>query len=254
MIHRAMTLAIGNAVIMFDTGEMLRKIDQSILDIYRIKTGKKEEDIAEAMESETWFTSSEALEFGLADATYEPKKLTTNAVAHEMDGKIGIAAWYTGKPIKKEEIMEIKNLADLKSNFSELLNEYKTEILNEAATKYADDIETARVEAKLAERTRIMNLEKIAPINEKQKEILNKAKYEDEKDPRDLALLFLTDPAYMAAAEINKLNAENDANGINGITATITEPKTEAEEDKEKLLNYAKDVLNKQKLEEGDDE
>lgn len=66
MIHKAWTIAIGNADDMFSTAELLEKIDGTIAGSYAAKAGTGP-DFADLMAKETWFTAEEAVTIGLAD-------------------------------------------------------------------------------------------------------------------------------------------------------------------------------------------
>jgi len=65
MIHKAWTLAIGNAEEMLQTAEMLETIDKGILCVYEenLKDGVSSEDIKQMVEAETWMTGDEAAEY-----------------------------------------------------------------------------------------------------------------------------------------------------------------------------------------------
>ena len=67
MIHRASSVAMGNAEEMLKMASDLEKHDNVLSGIYQTKTGKSKEAIDEAMRNETWFNGTEAKAFGLAD-------------------------------------------------------------------------------------------------------------------------------------------------------------------------------------------
>lgn len=75
MIHKAWTIAFGNADDFVSVAGLLEKIDGTIADEYAAsaaRRGKEGEDVsserfAELMSAETWFTAKEAIEAGLAD-------------------------------------------------------------------------------------------------------------------------------------------------------------------------------------------
>lgn len=68
MIHNAWGFAIGNAEEMRDTAELLDKVDASIVEDYRAKTGEDEEQIRKWMAEETWFNAEEAMRYGFVDS------------------------------------------------------------------------------------------------------------------------------------------------------------------------------------------
>jgi ATP-dependent Clp protease protease subunit len=67
MIHNAWGLVIGNAADLRETADLLDKVDASIVSDYHRRTGKAEDEIAALMAAETWFTATEAKEFGFVD-------------------------------------------------------------------------------------------------------------------------------------------------------------------------------------------
>jgi ATP-dependent Clp protease, protease subunit len=71
MIHKAWTLAMGNADDMRSTADLLEKVDGSIVNDFCKKTGKDAEEISQMMAAETWMTASEALENGFVDRIFD---------------------------------------------------------------------------------------------------------------------------------------------------------------------------------------
>lgn len=67
MIHNAWTMALGNKKDLAATIVLLEKIDASIAADYQAKTGKPLDEINSKMEAETWFSASEALDYGFID-------------------------------------------------------------------------------------------------------------------------------------------------------------------------------------------
>lgn len=67
MIHDGQGMVIGNAQDMFDAGEILNMLSDTIAEMYADKTGESKEDIRTLMKAETWFNAEEAVELGLAD-------------------------------------------------------------------------------------------------------------------------------------------------------------------------------------------
>lgn len=67
MIHDPWTLAIGNAEEMMKVAGTLDKVAESLVNAYVSKSGKDAEEVRAAMRAETWLTSGESIEFGLAN-------------------------------------------------------------------------------------------------------------------------------------------------------------------------------------------
>lgn len=68
MIHNAWAYAAGNKDELRDMADTLEKIDAVLRGIYAERTGRTEEEIAEKMDAETWFSADDALSFGLIDS------------------------------------------------------------------------------------------------------------------------------------------------------------------------------------------
>ena len=82
MIHKAWSIALGNADDFMATASLLEKIDGTIAETYvaaATKRGKEGADFEALMAAETWLTGAEAVEVGLADSIAEdaPKASAT---------------------------------------------------------------------------------------------------------------------------------------------------------------------------------
>ena len=71
MIHKAWTLAAGNADDMKAMGGLLEKIDESLVKTYAGRGNADAEQIRAAMAAETWYSPEEAIAAGLADAVFD---------------------------------------------------------------------------------------------------------------------------------------------------------------------------------------
>lgn len=78
MIHDAMTLCVGNAEEFLETAALLDKHSDNIADIYARRAGGTVADWRNKMRAESWYTSQEAVDAGLADSIYgeEPEETT----------------------------------------------------------------------------------------------------------------------------------------------------------------------------------
>ena len=74
MIHNCWTFAVGNADDLVATAGLLEKIDDSIAESYATKSGKEAAAFRDLMSVETWFTASEAVAMGIADAIADDKQ------------------------------------------------------------------------------------------------------------------------------------------------------------------------------------
>lgn len=67
MIHNPLTVAIGNAAEMRRVADMLDKHRDTILPIYKRKTGKTAAALIKLLDAETWFSAAEAKTEGFVD-------------------------------------------------------------------------------------------------------------------------------------------------------------------------------------------
>lgn len=67
MIHKAMTIAIGNSDDMQQVAKMLDTYDRSLVDIYgKAIAGRSSEEIMQLLGDETWYTGQESVDAGLS--------------------------------------------------------------------------------------------------------------------------------------------------------------------------------------------
>ena len=78
MIHDPSGLVMGTAGDMRAMAEALDKIAGALVKGYAAKSGKAEDDIAQLMAAETWFTAAEAVEAGFADSMAEPVRIAAS--------------------------------------------------------------------------------------------------------------------------------------------------------------------------------
>jgi ATP-dependent protease ClpP protease subunit len=88
MIHRAWTLAMGNADDMAATAQRLEKIDATLVAGYAARSGKPEEEIRALMQAESWFDAQEAVDAGFAD-----RIMTTTAAGSDKARLFNLAAY-----------------------------------------------------------------------------------------------------------------------------------------------------------------
>ena len=71
MIHKAWTMAWGNADDLLSTAALLEKIDDALIATYAKETGQSVDQITEWLKAETWFNAEEAVANGFADRVAE---------------------------------------------------------------------------------------------------------------------------------------------------------------------------------------
>ena len=228
MIHNPLSSIYGNVEKLKKQIELLDTVKEAILDIYCTKSKLSREEIAEKMNNEKWFRANEALEAGFVDEIVENDNSLENIKNISDDLHIEN---FIHQDLLKEKLKEIENMKniggiimpksvkELLSEYPDLMNDYRNQIINETKENEAERIKNAVLE----ERKRKEALEKIPVINEKQKEIVNKAKYEEPKDYKDIIVDFFMSNANKAHEEIEKIKDEQKENGITDIAPSTEE-------------------------------
>lgn len=87
MIHKAWSIAYGNADDMNKMGGLLEQIDGSLVKTYAARSGQDAEAIATMMADETWLDADKAIELGFADSIAAEEK--TKAAAWDLSAFAG---------------------------------------------------------------------------------------------------------------------------------------------------------------------
>ncbi len=222
--------------------KQLDTIKKSIINAYKTKTGKTEEELAALMEAETWYTGIEAVEAGFcdrlmfeeadiaatADGNYKingiamgnnfknlpntvlDRSRSNHATGNDFNinnqGKEERIMDKEGKVIAKEETEDITTVEELKAAYPELVKE----------------IEEA---AKQEELDRLKEIEEIAAPGAE--EIVNKAKYETKETAGQVAISILNHQKKQGQNYINGRNKDITNSGLNNVEGQGQEPKGE---------------------------
>ena len=193
MIHNPLTIAMGDSEEMRKQADVLEKYKNSIMETYLQKVNIDKEKLSELMDNESWLSAEEALKYGFIDEiienadiqVVENKVISNNMVFNMAEFKnfnVDKNIKNNGKGSGKMTIEEIKNkFPDI---YAEIINEGKEIGIKE-------------------ERTRIQEIEDLGYNHE----VVNKAKFEEPKNARDLALEIVS---LMKQENQNKLNRIQD--------------------------------------------
>ena len=107
MIHDPWTFAIGNSEDMLKTAETLDSIKQTIVNVYKEKTGMDDAELSSMMSDETWLDADQAEQFGFAK-----KDESHDAVLNKASKR-----WVNKCPEIKETSKEEKEIAKDKKEF-----------------------------------------------------------------------------------------------------------------------------------------
>ena len=125
MIHDPSGMASGTSEDMRKMAEALDQHAEVLVGVYHKKTGRSAESIRAAMKAETWFTTAEALDFGLVDkpikqlamaAKWHPRAVSPKAPQSVRDainkGIQQLADGYGADTISKELVAQVQPIAN----------------------------------------------------------------------------------------------------------------------------------------------
>ena len=183
MIHDPACVQVG----LFTSQEMRKSADQldavkrGIVAGYAERTGLSNREIARMMAAETWMTGEEAVAAHFADELMEEPVTIQRDFSTQnlmLNGRmVNLAPFdHIPQPLeaarlseKEEEILEIKNMEDLKKAYPELVNQLAEE---------------SRLEGQAQERQRLQAIDEVAGIVGE--ELVNAAKYTQPTDVKEL--------------------------------------------------------------------
>jgi ATP-dependent protease ClpP protease subunit len=113
MIHKPMVGVMGNSNDLERMISILDKIEEQMISIYVAKTGMSRLEVSKALAEETWYTSEEAMNMGLADSKFKAEQTLQLAAS-----AIESCNWLKNKPkiqtqneLVREKLREFNNKA-----------------------------------------------------------------------------------------------------------------------------------------------
>lgn len=104
MIHKAWTVAWGNADDLNKTADLLEKIDATLVNTYAKRTDQPADKIGGWMAAETWFTAEEAVKYGFADSVATAEAAPANQAKWNLNAFLArVARPEQAKPEEPEE-------------------------------------------------------------------------------------------------------------------------------------------------------
>lgn len=230
MIHNPMTFSYGEAKDMRHAADVLDEVKETIINAYQIKTSKSRNKISEMMDNETFMSARTAIKEGFADKIlYTDTKeqpiennfsfshiSIQNSMANSMSKFFEVAKQTSDSQTSALESQAVNNTKNEKDGEPPM---YKTvDEIKAACPDLVKQIENAaREEGRKEERERIQAIEKIS--NTMDPDLVNKAKYVDPKDAKELAFEAAVANAAKGAQHLKDAYADNDASGVKNVTA-----------------------------------
>ena len=140
MIHNAWSGAMGEAEDMRKTADLLDKIGDELKGIYMKKINISLDELSNMMDSETWLSANEALEYGFIDSVSDAIK---------------VAAKYNVSKFKNITQEEIQNKLSINKNDKKMTNELKEWFNNKVEEIVAAAKGGVKVSPDVAEQTEI---------------------------------------------------------------------------------------------------
>ena len=193
MIHNPLTIAMGDSEEMRKQADVLEKYKNSITETYLQKVNIDKEKLSELMDSESWLSAEEALKYGFIDEIIE------NTDIQVVENKV----------ISNNMVFnmaEFKNFnvdKNIKNNGKGSGKMTKDEIKAQFPDIYAEIVNEGKEIGVKEERTRIQEIENLGYNHE----VVDKAKFKEPKNARDLALEIVS---LMKQENQNKLNKIQD--------------------------------------------
>jgi len=136
MIHNPFSVAIGTADEMQSSADALRKMEDEMANVYLsgmrkrkkmegVEDAKALKQIREWMDSETWFTSSEAVENGFADSVTKGDEATDAAIQSAASTSHDTAMQYQNTPQRVWNLISQSKNTDMSKGNASILDKIK---------------------------------------------------------------------------------------------------------------------------------
>lgn len=251
MIHNPSLGIRGNAEELKRAAQHLEDIKEDIISIYSTKSSLDREKISEYMDNEKYFSVQEAIANGFVDSESDLDENTLqnnvknlgmevfNKFFPELATTTVNVAKIENKIIEGGEEMSLKNVQDFKNQFPSLAKDYEAEIKNQIE----GEVKNKSEESIKSERERMQALDKIKTVNEKQREMIAKAKYETGATADQVIVEMYKTGAFEANAMIEAGKKEQKEKGNENITNFASEGRTSIEDVEDRIIN--EDIKNK---------
>ena len=232
MIHNIQGGKYGESRDLRQTADLMDKLKENIIDIYKTQTNLSREEISDLMDKTSWMTSQEALDYGFIDKIenyedVEEEKLS-NLFTEELVNHV----------VLPKRVEEYRN-----KNFeNKPAGKGKGEDEMPFTQEEVNNMVNSAVEA---ERKRIKELEAIPTNTVGAKEMVNKAKFDAPLTPQEVTYNIMTSNEFKAQQEVQVIMNEQEENGVNKIGNPP--PSSESGKEDEEIKNNAKmiaDMMN----------
>lgn len=250
MIHNSSTSAEGDYRDMEHTGTFLRKVNDTIANAYKIKTGKTQDELLALMDNETWMTAEDAKGLGFIDAIMfeeaedkiEPvifNNIGINLNALEELAQAG-SIENLKKQISNERLKELEAILNKDNdiqNSSDSSNNKGVDkmdlekLKNEHPELYSQILNQGKEEGIKAERERIKEIESLALPGSS--ELINKAKFETGVTASEVAIELIKAEKVKGTKYLKNLKDDIDISNIDDVEPNDTDDNTKSKTEEE---------------------
>ncbi|RCX20888.1 ClpP protease-like protein [Anaerobacterium chartisolvens] len=266
MMHNPLTEVYGYASDLRKAADVLDEIKETIINAYQLGTGRSRAKISAMMDDETYMSARTAVKEGFAtDMLYGDKQQASPAeevmnlgyrriLAIQNSANESIKKFFELPDVKlsaKQEEAPKPNPDANKTNNSEGNDLMPPKNIEELKNTYPDMVkqveDAAREEGAKNERQRIQDIEKIA--KNMVPELVNKAKFEEPIDARELAFKALQDDAGKGQQYLNNALKDAKDSGAGDVTAQPNTQQTEQgkKEAEDKAAEGTANAINKRR-------
>ena len=198
--------------------------NNAIVQVYAEAMGVSAAEAKSFVKGETWLTGQEAIDKGLADELVEDEEEIDNSLSGKLFNKFKNAAKAAAVPpianttTGGEEVVEFKNVEELKVAFPELVAQIENAAIAEVQTQTAE-----------SERARIAAIDEIAP-SIADKDLVRKAKFEEPMSAEKLALEAMKAQSKVNSEMLNAITEDGKNSGAEDVKASTIEEPSEEEE------------------------
>lgn len=250
MVHQAMGFLFGYYQLpdLQQVSRQLRAANNTAIAIYAEASGRDKDAIKRMVDAETWLTGQAAVDAGLADEVIgdeediamslsgDGKHIIVNGVQLSTHGMHNLPAGLPVMPAnliqpnaeksaddknsrQGDDLMEIKNLSDLKEAYPELMEQAR-----------AEAFDAGKADGVAAERERLQGIESIENSIQ-DKDLIHDAKYGDAPlNAEQLAFKALQKQSALGVTMLQDLKQDTEDSGVNGVAANPEPPQMSAEE------------------------
>lgn len=254
MIHNSSTSAEGDYRDMEHTGTFLRKVNDTIANSYKIKTGKTQEELLALMDNETWMTAEDAKELGFIDgimfedAEDKTEPVVFNNIGINLSALEELAQAGSIENLKKQISNErLKELEAILNNDKDIQNSSDNQnnkgvdkemdlekLKNEYPDIYNQILDQGKEEGVKAERERIKEIENLSlPGND---DLINRAKFETGVSASEVAIELIKAEKAKGTNYLKNLKDDIDISNIDDVEPNDTDDNTKSKA-KEEVIN-----------------